>query len=137
MTNPNNATAQQVEINCQVNFGLSDSAYSMLLNYQEPSTTTGLFNSSLIVEVPANTTAQSIDLSSLFTFVNSALVLTIADISSPGQQVNIGLTSSSARLNIAASGFMAVRVTGVLPTLYADNPSANTAAILQIGIISN
>ena len=134
---PTNTTAQQVEINAQVNWGLSEFANSLLLNYQEPNTTTALFNSSITVVVPAATNNYQVNLATTFPFLNDAIVYGIKDMSNPGQQVDIGLASSGQRFSMAPGGFFVIRVDGSAPTLYIDNPSVSDAAILQVFTMGN
>lgn len=129
-----NLTTQQIEINAQVNFGLSDFTNSLLLNYQEPNSTTASTSNSATVTVTANTTDNQVNLSTLFpiTATNNAICYGVVDISNPGQQVNIGLAAGGSRFNMAPSGFMLIRVTGSKPTLYIDNPSATVTAVLKV-----
>lgn len=137
MTSYTNAAAQQVQINSQVVYGLSENNNTVLQNYIEPSTTTALFQGSIVVVVTANTTNNTYNLATLFPVANTPIFWGVMDISTPGQQVNIGLASGGARFSVSPNGFINVRTNGAFPTLYIDNPSASTNAILQIYMLSN
>ena len=132
-----NTTPQQVEINAQVNWGLSEFTSSLLLNYQEPNTTTALFSATITVVVPINTTNNAYNLATLFPADNSPLLFGLADLSQPGQQLNWGLASSDGRFQMAPGGFALMRVNGGAPTIYVDNPSTTQPAVLQIFSLSN
>lgn len=136
MTNTN-ATPEQITINTQINFGLTDFANTLLLNYQEPNTTTCLFQLSQNFIAVANTVNQVIDLATMFSSINTAVLYGIVDISNPGQQVNIGMASSGSRFNMNPGGFFLVRANGSSPTLFVDNPSSSVNAILQVFCLAN
>lgn len=132
-----NATAQQVQINSQIIFGLSQNNNSVLQNYIEPNTTTALFAGSLPVVVPADSVNNEYNLSTLFPLANSPILWGLEDKSNPGQQVNVGLTASGPRFFINPNGYLTARVNGGAPILYIDNPSANSAALLMLFMMSN
>lgn len=133
-----NATPQQIQINAQACFGLSQSTNNLVVNYQEPNTTTALFKGIEELSIPANTVNNTINLANYFTAINTALLWGLQDISNPGQQVNIGMASSGTRFSMAPSGFFLIRVNGgSSPILYIDNPSLTTSAILQLIVLAN
>ena len=59
------------------------------------------------------------------------------DISDPGQAVSFGMAAAGTRFDMAASGFMMVRVAGSRPTLYVDNASSSHYAILQVSCMGD
>ncbi len=131
-------TAQQVIIAGQLAFGLGWSATTVLMNYQEPSTTTCTLQASSVVKIPKNTTNNTINLATLFPAVTTAVAYSIADItSSPGQQVAVGMASSGSRFQMAPMGMMMFRVNGSSPTLYCDNASMTTDAYLSVSCMGN
>lgn len=132
-----NTSPEQIEINAQVNFGLSLTISDLLLDYQEPNTTTALFRGATTIVVPANTSNQQIVLSTLFPAVNSFICYGLQDVSNPGQAVNIGLASGGARVPLAAGGFSLTRVSGSVPTIFVDNASVTTPCILRIFAMGN
>lgn len=132
-----NAASEQIEINAQVNFGLSLTVSDLLLDYEEPNSTTALFRGASTVVVPQNTSNQQIVLSTLFPGFNSYICFGIQDISNPGQAINFGLTSGGARIPMAAGGFSLQRVSGSVPTIFVDNTSVTTPAILRVFAIGN
>ena len=136
-----NLTAQQVVISAQVNFGLSDFANALILNYQEPNTTTCLSYAATAPQVVlANTNNVAFNLQSIFSAINTAVLIGFVDISNPGQQVNWGLASSGPRFYQNPSGFTLIRTNqaiATLPTVYIDNPSANMNALLQFFCLAN
>ena len=132
-----NAQANQIEINAQVAYGLGYQSNTVLMNYVEPGTTTALFNETVTVAVPANTTNYPINLATMFPNINSAILYGVADISNPGQQFSLGMDSSGARLTIAPGGFGMWRVNGSAPTLYVDNPSSNLYCLIKVMCIGN
>ena len=132
-----NTTATQFDCRASVNFGLSQYATIPMFSYAEPTASTALFNSSQIIVVPPATTDQAINLPTLFPFLNTALVVSVQDISSPGQATAIGLASGGSRLPLAARGFILSRVSGTVPVLYIDNASSTTSAILKVTVLGN
>jgi len=137
MTTYSNAAPQQVQINSQICFGLSQNNNTVLQNYIEPNTTTALFQATLVVVVTANTTNNTYNLATLFPVANTPILWGMEDISSPGQQVNWGLASGGQRFNMAPNGYFVCRVAGGAPTLYIDNPSMSVNALIQLFVISN
>lgn len=131
-----NATPQNVTINAQVLWGLSNLNASQLLSYTEPTTTTALFSLTTTFFAAATTNNQTVNLATLFPNINSAILYGIADISNPGVSVSIGLASGGTRFTMAAGGFFLVRVSGSSPTVYIDN-AGSTTAVLQIFCLAN
>jgi hypothetical protein len=132
-----NASPQQVQISSQICFGLSQNNNTVLQNYNEVSTTTALFQGSIDVPVPANSTNNAFNLATLFPVANTPLLWGIQDISNPGTQVNVGLSSSGPRFNLNPNGYLTARVNGGAPTIYIDNPSMSNGAIIQLFLLSN
>lgn len=130
-------TSNQVQISSQLCFGIQNQYPNILLQYQEPSTTTAQFVGSTTVVIPANTANNTIDTATLFPGFQTPVAFGIQEITNPSLPVNIGLDSSGARLQMAPGGFMVFRVAGGTPTFYVDNPSLTTAAVVTIVGISN
>ena len=119
-----NYGAQQVTINAQVNFGLQYWSNSSLMNYAESTGTTCLYHGTNTIAVPPNTTNYQVDLSALFPNIATPIMISMQDVSDPGQAVSWGLASGGQRFVMAANGFMLNRVNGGRPTLYIDNASS-------------
>ena len=132
------ATPQQIQIGQQFVFGMQSVFPNTLFSYQEPYTTTCQLSGSTIISVPANTSNQAISIAALFPAFVNPVAIGIVEVTSPSQQVNIGLASGGARIHLAEGGFATFRVsTTNLPTFYVDNPSATDAALIQVFGLSN
>lgn len=136
-----NAAPQQVSLTAQVNFGLSSFVNNQILNYEEPSTTTCLFDwLSPPQVITANTNNVQFNLATLLSGINTAVVIGWKDVSDPGQQINWGLTSGGARFDMAANGFTLLRLSqgqSTLPIVYFDNPSLTVNALIQFFSLAN
>lgn len=131
------APAQQVAIACQVVQGLQSVYPNVLFQYQEPGTTTAQFGSSTVVSIPANSTNNTINTATLFPGCVTPVAVGIAEITSPGLPLSLGLSNGGPRLNLAAGGWNVTRVVSGFPTFYVDNASPSTAALVQVFILSN
>lgn len=131
-------TANNIILNSQLGFGTQAAYPNVLFQYVEPVATTAQMNGSTIVKVTANTTDNAYSMATLFPGWVTPVAIGIADVTDPGIQTNIGLSSGGPRLHMAANGFLLMRVdTSNMPTLYIDNPSATDDALIQIFGISN
>ncbi len=126
--------AQNVQISSQVVMGLQGIYPDILLQYQEPTTTTAQFAGSTTVVIPANTTGNVVSCATLFPAFASPVCIGLQDVTNPGQQVNVGTSTDDGRINMAASGFFVYRVADGLPTFYIDNPGDSDAAIRVFGL---
>lgn len=126
------STAQNIEINSQVVFGLQSAFPNMLFQYKEPSTTTAQMQGSTIVLIPANSVDNAVNLATLFPGFNMPLIFGVAEVTSPSRALNIGLSAGGPRINLAATGFMLWRANGAFNTLYVDNASLTEPALLRV-----
>jgi hypothetical protein len=132
-----NANPSQIEIDGQVSFGLGYGTNTNLFNYQEPGTTTCLFNGSTTVFIPPSTTNQAVNLTTLFPYINTPVLWGWCDISNPGQAVTWSLTSSGATIDMAPGGFSLFRVNGGAPTIYFNNADMANTAIIRVFFLAN
>ena len=137
---PTNAQPNQVEINCQVSYGLGWQASTTMMNYIEPGTTTANYPLSTIVYVPPSTTAQAINLATLFPNIQSAILYAVQDDSNPGQAFSLATGAADTYMPIAAGGFACFRVNCPIasaPTLYVSNSDASNYVILKVLALAN
>lgn len=135
-----NASPQQCEISAQVNYGLSSMQNALILDYNEPDTTTVLFYASTPQVVTANTNNSTFNLQTLFAGINTAVAIGWSDISNPGQEIDWGLALSGSRFKMNPNGFTLIRVNQALaslPTIYIDNPSVSVNALIQFFCLAN
>lgn len=130
-------TANNVQIGSQVVYGLQSQYPDVLFQYQEPTTTTCQFQGSTIVQVAANTTNTTINTATLFPGFTTPVCFVVQEITSPSQQLNIGLSNGGPRIQLAAGGFLQARVNAGFPTFYVDNPSLTQAALVRVVALSN
>lgn len=136
---PSNTTPQPMYVACQAYEGLpgfSNNPFQVLMNYMEPTTTTGSVGDSATITVPINTTDYQVVFSTEFPSASAGLFMFVQDISNPGMALNIGLSAGGPRIHMAASGFIAARITGSQPTLYIDNSSVSSTAIIRVGVLA-
>lgn len=133
---PTNLRAQQIEINSQCSFGLGYQSNQTLMNYVEPGTTTANFALSTTIFVPPSTTAQAVNLATLFPNITTAILYGVADLSYPGQEVLISMKSDGTNpMPQAAGGFSQWRVNCPIadaPTLYLTNEDADNYCIVKV-----
>lgn len=131
-------TAQNIQISALASFGLLDFSHTTLLNYQEPSSSTATIQGTTTENIPATTSNNLINLSTLFPAAATPVALMIIDTTpSPGVALALGLVSSGTRFFLAGGGFILMRLgAGALPNIYIDN-SSSTIATIQISILSN
>jgi hypothetical protein len=134
-----NATANQIEINTQVSYGLGFQNNTNLIDYVEPGTTTALYNGQTTVFIPPSTTDQAINLATLFPYVNTPLLWGVQDISNPGQSFSLAMAASagSQKFTIAPGGFQINRVNGSAPILYVSNSDPSNYVILKVFMLAN
>lgn len=136
-----NATAQQVEINSQVAFGLGYQSNQTLMNYVAPGTLTAKFALQTTVFIPPSTTAQAVNLATLFPFINTAIVYGLQDITAAGQAITVSMKSDGTNgMPQAAGGFSEWRVNCAIasaPTLYLTNSDATNYAIVKVFCLAN
>jgi hypothetical protein len=131
------STSSNVQIGSQVVFGLQNQFPNTLFQYQEPNTTTCQFEGSSIVQVAANSTDTQVNTATLFPGFTKPVCYVVTEITNPSLPLNIGLSNGGPRLQLAAGGFLLVRVEGGFPTFYVDNPSATQPALLRVVALSN
>jgi hypothetical protein len=131
------ATAQQIQLSTQVIFGMQQQYSSPIFNYTEPSTTTAQYFGNTTVSIPANSTNNVINTATLFPAWNTPVCIGIAEITTPSLNLNVGLSSGGPRFQLAPGGYLVYRSNGGLPSIYVDNPSASSAALVQVFGLSN
>lgn len=131
------ANPNQIQFGCQVVDGMQNQYPNVLLQYQEPSTTTCQFSGAIVVPVFANSTNTQINTATIFGGFTVPVLVGIQEITSPSLPVNIGLTSSGPRLQLAPGGILVVRLNAGFPTFYVDNTSTNSTALLRVFMLSN
>lgn len=129
--------SQNIQLGAQMVMGMQSQYPNTLFQYQEPVTTTAQFQGSTIVSVPANTTNNQINTATLFPGCVTPVAIGVQEMTNPGLQVNVGLSSSDTRLQIAPGGFILLRLNGGFPTFYVDNPSVSSPALVRVFILSN
>lgn len=120
---------QNVQISSQVAFGLQSAYPEILLQYQEPSTTTAQFSGATTITIPANTTDNTINTATLFSGITTPIVMGFVDVTNPGVSIGIGTAADDTRIEMAAGGFIIYRTASGMPTFYADNATDNDANI--------
>lgn len=136
-----NTTPQFITYSIQAFLGLADYQSNNIVpqpNNSVPNTLMGSFYGTTQISIPMNTVNNTFSFASQWPLANEGLVVTVSDVSNPGQAVNIGLASSGTRIPLAAGPGpgMSFYISGQMPVLYIDNPSMTANAILQIGIIA-
>lgn len=131
------ASAQQIQVSGQLCFGTQNVYPNVLFQYQESGLTTAQYGGSTTISIPANTTNQAINTATLFPGIVTPVAFVVQEITNPPQQLNIGLASGGARIDLNPQGFLMVRVSGGFPTFYLDNPSMSEAALVQVSYLSN
>lgn len=129
-------TSQQVNISGQMAFGTQQVYPNVLFQYQEPGTTTAQFSGSTTIAIAGSTSNVAVNTATLFPGVNTPICYVLQEITNPPQQLNVGLASGGARLDLNPQGFLMVRVVGGTPTFYVDNPES-TPGLLQVSVLSN
>lgn len=137
---PTNATANQFECNLQVAYGLSWQANQVLCNYIEPGTSQANYPLATTIYVPPSTTAQAVNLATLFPYIQTALFYSVQDVSNPGQAFSFSTASAGNYIPIAAGGFAAFRTNcpiGSAPTIYLSNADTVNYCIVKVSGLAN
>lgn len=130
--------AQQFYISLQAYLGLPDYSHQTIIDYVAPSTLTAAVQGGTIITVPTSTTDQAVNLATYNPAVSACLFISIQDVTNPGQPFSFGTATGTGRIQVPASGFVALMVNGTsLPTIYLTNPSASVASEILVSIASN
>lgn len=129
---------QNVTIDMQIGFAMGSNPSGLPFNYTEPITTTAQFCDSHTVAIDPSETDFEVDLASIFAGIADPIAFGMQDlVESPGVPVEWGLAVGGTRFPMAGTGAMCIRVSGELPTLYIDNPSATDMAVLKFTVMGD
>lgn len=131
------AAAQNVQISTQVGMGLQAVYPQTIYTYQEPSTTTAQYQASTVLTITHNTVNNAVSIASLFPAFATPICIGICEITSPGLNLSVGLSSGGPRVSLAAGGFMIFRTATGLPTFYIDNADLTEDAQIRVFGLSN
>ncbi len=124
-------TSQQLNFRCVASFGDTIGSERIILDYTEPTTTTGFQAIIIPVELAASATDTQVNLAS---YVDTATFITILDRNNTGFKVAAGGTAN--KFTIAADGCFSIKNGAATPpTLYLDNVSTTAKAFIEIGVM--
>lgn len=120
------------------NVGYLDATTTQIAAYQEPTTTTVSYWLESEVNIPANTTNQSLNLATLLPSATAGVFLYLMENTNPPTGFSFSTTSAGTFLPINPGGYVSFRLGGgALPTVYLTNTNLTTSVNILIGVASN
>lgn len=123
-------TLQKVQFGASCVFGAQTVSPNQLFNYTEPDATQCQYTVEYVVKLDPSATNVAVSFADLFPVGSVPVVVGAADIS--GQNFDLGLETSGARIHINANGYFVSRVSETSPIFFLDNPSGSQAAYVKL-----